>query len=121
MMFKSWINRSLFPLATCYARPSRSRKVKAKRPHRQRLYLESLEARELLSAVSVTNSLDIVGGDTSSIEALVNDPGTDGTISLREAILASNNTAGANSISFDPVTSGVPIRLTQGRLSISNS
>ena len=40
-------------------------------------------------------------GDTSSIDALLNDKGADGLISLREAIDAANNTAGFNTIEFD--------------------
>ena len=38
---------------------------------------------------------DVADGDTASIESLLNDRGADGFISLREAILATNNTANA--------------------------
>ena len=44
---------------------------------------------------------NVVDGDTSSITNLLADPGTDGLISLREAIAAANNTAGADTITFD--------------------
>src|SRR5205823_1640309 len=49
-------------------------------------------------------------------------PGTDG-ISLREAILASNNTPGANTITFDPGQGAfdMHIMLTQGELAIFNA
>jgi hypothetical protein len=62
--------------------------------------LETLEKRALLAIVTVTNDLDGVDGDTSSISALLADPGTDG-ISLREAIEATNATSGADIIGFD--------------------
>ena len=64
------------------------------------LQVESLEDRLMLSTVSVTNSLDVVNGDTSSISALVATSGNDG-ISLREAITAANNTTGSDIITFD--------------------
>ncbi|NER08510.1 MAG: hypothetical protein F6K17_41240, partial [Okeania sp. SIO3C4] len=41
---------------------------------------------------------DTVDGDTSSISALLSDPGTDGEVSLREAVIAANNTAGDDTI-----------------------
>src|SRR5688572_25283233 len=105
MWFQPWFNKSRSPLAAYSKRQSRSRKVR--QPRRQRLWLEALEDRSLLSAVVITNSTDDMGGDTRSIDALIRDPGADRSISLREAILASNNTPGANHIKFDPVTSGI--------------
>ena len=45
------------------------------------------------SVLVVDTALDILDGDTSSIGALLADKGTDGLISLREAIMATNNTA----------------------------
>ena len=41
----------------------------------------------------VTTTSDVSDGDTSSIAALLGDRGADGEISLREAIIATNNTA----------------------------
>ncbi len=48
-----------------------------------------------IHSLVVDTALDINDGDTSSIEALLNDRGADGFISLREAIIATNNTANA--------------------------
>ena len=56
--------------------------------------------RGVLATVTVDTSNDMIdGGDTSSITNLIATPGTDG-ISLREAIQASNNTAGTDTITF---------------------
>lgn len=62
--------------------------------------------------VTVTTSNDIVDGDTSSIVNLAVTPGPDGFISLREALTAANNTAGEDTILFNPSTNGLPIVLT---------
>ncbi len=54
----------------------------------------------ILATVTVNTSSDTIdGGDTSNITNLIATPGTDG-ISLREAIQASNNTAGTDTITF---------------------
>ena len=66
------------------------RKIR-KRKRRTRPSVERLEIRALLATVTVTNAIDDVNGITDSITSLNNDPGPDG-ISLREAILAANNT-----------------------------
>jgi parallel beta-helix repeat protein len=52
---------------------------------------------------TVTTSADITDGNVSSLATLASQPGTDGAISLREAILAANATAGAGAllIAFD--------------------
>lgn len=52
--------------------------------------------------LTVNTGLDIVDGDTSSVDNLLSNPGTDGLLSLREAILASNQTVGEKQIMFDP-------------------
>lgn len=50
----------------------------------------------------VTTNLDIIDApDLSSIDALTNDPGQDGAISLREAVTAANNTVGQDTIAFE--------------------
>src|SRR5262249_31762621 len=65
----------------------------------RRSQIEVLEPRHLLTAVTVTNNLDIVNGNVTSISNLIATPGADG-ISLREALLAANATAGADTITF---------------------
>jgi hypothetical protein len=55
-----------------------------------------------VEVLTVNTELDIVDGDTSSLDNLQNNPGTDGLLSLREAILASNQTVGEKQIMFDP-------------------
>lgn len=54
--------------------------------------------------VVVTTAADIVDGDVSDLDALRADVGADGYISLREAMLASNNTVGVESVLFDIAT-----------------
>ena len=102
------------------------RKRRLERKRSQPLNFETLERRELLAAITVSNATDILSStaDTSSIAALVTNDGGDG-ISLREAIAAANNTTGTDAITFDAsvFTSGDDslIRLTQGELLISDS
>lgn len=59
------------------------------------------------ATVTVTSTADTADGNTTSIAALITTPGPDGKISLREAILAANNTAGADTINFNIIGSGV--------------
>ena len=60
-----------------------------------------LEGRRLLATVGVTTPNDVVDGNDSSIAALIAHPGLDGKISLREAVIAANNTtATANTITL---------------------
>ena len=58
------------------------------------------------STLTVTTSDDVDDGDTSSVAALIGNPGTDGKISLREAIIAANVTDGLNTINFDIAGTG---------------
>ena len=60
--------------------------------------------------VTVTTDSDAANGDTSSISALIANPGTDG-VSLREAILAANNTTGSKVIKFAPALKGSTIAI----------
>ena len=69
---------------------------------------ESLEDRILLAVITIDTAEDIVDGDISSISALTGAPGDDGLISLREAIIATNETAGADEINFDESLAGLP-------------
>ncbi|MDH3451910.1 MAG: DUF4347 domain-containing protein, partial [Gammaproteobacteria bacterium] len=50
------------------------------------------------ATLSVSTTNDVLDGDTSSIAALLANQGADGMISLREAIIATNNTLGADVI-----------------------
>jgi large repetitive protein len=50
--------------------------------------------------LTVTTVQDVLDGDVSSVEALNANPGLDGAISLREAIMAANNTPGRESVSL---------------------
>jgi hypothetical protein len=55
--------------------------------------------------VTVNSTTEVVDGNTSSISALKASPGSDGVISLPEAIYAANNTAGSDTIEFNIPTS----------------
>lgn len=68
----------------------------------------------VLNSITVTTAEDVLDGETSSIENLIMLPGNDGSISLREAIAAANNTPGADEIRFDSSLDGVPIVLNIG-------
>ena len=106
------------------AKSSLVRKRRQAQKQSNTLNFETLEARQLLAAITVGNATDILSAtaDTSSIAALVASDGGDG-ISLREAITAANNTAGEDAITFDgSVFTGDDdnlIRLTQGQLEIN--
>ena len=54
-----------------------------------------------VTTLTVTTTADTVDGDTSSVSALIANPGPDGHISLREAILAADNTVSATPITID--------------------
>ena len=58
----------------------------------------AFEATLTRDAVTVTTLNDVVDGDISSIENLIADMGADGAISLREAIIAANADAAADTI-----------------------
>jgi predicted outer membrane repeat protein len=88
-------------------------------PHSRRLRLEPLEERRLLALVTVTNDLDMVNGDTSSIVNLVAMDGGDG-ISLREAIGAANADSGADTITFADALSGQTILLAGTELVLTH-
>jgi len=62
------------------------------------------------SDIVLTTVSDAVNGNTSSVAALLADPGPDG-ISLREAITATNNDPGTYTIRFAPSLKGVTISL----------
>ena len=56
--------------------------------------------RSLASSITVTTSTDELDGDTSSFDLLMMNPGADGEISLREAIIAANTQPGADTINL---------------------
>ncbi|MFO0817271.1 MAG: cadherin domain-containing protein [Pirellulales bacterium] len=59
--------------------------------------------KQIASPLIVDTTSDIVDGSTSSASELLANKGADGRISLREAILAANNTAGEDHIYFNIV------------------
>jgi len=87
-----------------------SKKTSSKRRRRRKqtnaygTNFESLEERKLLAAITVGTAADLVDGNTSSIANLIASPGTDGAISLREAIAAAESTSGLDTITFDAST-----------------
>jgi CSLREA domain-containing protein len=60
--------------------------------------------RLVVGSLLVTTTADTSDGNTASVAGLVANPGADGGISLREAILAANGTAGPDTIGF-----GIPL------------
>ena len=85
----------------------------------RRLRCESLEDRRVLSAVTVSTPSDVQDGNVASISLLVSNPGPDGKISLREAILAANSVTDADTITFAANIN--TISLTVGELSITTT
>src|ERR1035441_8403981 len=65
------------------------------------------------TVITVTNATMAINGDTSSVAALVANPGPDG-ISLQEAVIATNNDPGAWNIQFAPALKGSMIVLDSG-------
>jgi len=65
------------------------------------------------ATVPVNSTTDVSDGNTSSISALMANPGPDGVISLREAIIAANNTAGTDTITFAIPGSGLKTIIPQ--------
>jgi len=67
------------------------------------------------TVITVTNATMVANGDTSSVKALVANPGPDG-ISLQEAIMATNNNPGTWVIQFAPALKGSTINVDTGAL-----
>src|ERR1039457_1127579 len=57
------------------------------------------------TVMTVTNATMAINGDTSSVKALMANPGPDG-ISIQEAIIATNNDPGTWNIQFAPALKG---------------
>ena len=62
------------------------------------------------TVITVTNATVAINGDTSSVKALMANPGADG-ISLPEAVMATNNDPGTWVIQFAPALKGSTIHL----------
>lgn len=76
------------------------------------------------TSLVVTTASDVLDGDVSSVDNLKANPGPDG-VSLREAILATNNDPGTYAVTFDPSLAGATVvpeflmdSLTGGNVSI---
>ena len=67
------------------------------------------------TVITVTNATMAINGDTSSVAALVANPGPDG-ISLQEAVMATNNSPGTWNIQFAPALKGSTIVVDSGPL-----
>ena len=65
------------------------------------------------TVITVTNTSMLINGDTSSVAALVANPGPDG-ISLQEAVIATNNDPGTWHIQFAPALKGATIVVDSG-------
>lgn len=65
------------------------------------------------TVIMVTNSTMAINGDTSSVAALMANPGPDG-ISLQEAVIATNNDPGIWNIQFAPALKGSTIVVDSG-------
>ena len=65
------------------------------------------------TVITVTNATMAINGDTSSVAALVANPGPDG-ISLQEAVIATNNDPGTWNIQFAPALKGSTIVVDSG-------
>ena len=108
------------------SKSSRGRQRRLIQSQKSHLNFETLEPRNLLAAIVVSTTSDDFSpdADTSSIPNLIANDGGDG-ISLREAIEATNNTLGEDTITFDQsvFTGGDNnvIRLPQGVLTITES
>ncbi|WP_145253549.1 hypothetical protein [Planctomycetes bacterium Pan216] len=81
-------------------------------------HLERLEERAVPAHVTVTNLTDHVDGNTANINELLASPGTDGSISLREAVLAANADDAADVIEFADGLEGT-IPLSNGEIRIT--
>lgn len=80
------------------------------------LAFESLEKRRMLAPVKVSTHADIVDWDFSAVNSgfiqdLINNPGNDGKISLREAVIATNFDPNPDNIFFAPGLAGETITL----------
>jgi hypothetical protein len=96
----SW-NHTFAKLGRHRSRHSQASRRRGNGSFNRSLHVEPLEDRRMLAVVTVANSSDLVNAPNPfSISTLLANPGADG-ISLREAVLATNGTAGADIINFN--------------------
>lgn len=67
-----------------------------------------------LAVVTVNLPTDVIDGDTSDISSLLGDVGADGGITLREAIVAANNTPGLDHIVISVGTTPIDLTFNNG-------
>jgi len=67
----------------------------------------------LFEDLTIDTVSDLLDGSTTSLAALLGNKGGDGRISLREAILATNNTPGRQTAIFAPSLDGLRIAITR--------
>ncbi len=106
-----------------HKKPSDQRKGRKSRgrPESYSLGIERLDDRCLPSGtVTVSTTADLVDGNDSNIAALISNPGADGKISLREAIIASNNTAATKASPNTIIVPAGTYSLPQGELDVTN-
>ena len=77
------------------------------------LVAQQAAAQQACPTLTVSNNNDVVNGDTSSPCALIANPGNDG-ISLREAVLATNNASGSGTITITFASSLAGQTITPG-------
>ena len=66
---------------------------------------------DLFMQITVTTPRDVVDGDTESTDSLISDPGDDGLVSLREAVVASNASLGTDIVGFSASLNGEDVLL----------
>ena len=64
--------------------------------------LQDTYQRSLANVIDVTTTNDVVDATITNFDDLISNPGADGEISLREAILAAENQAGSDTITLAP-------------------
>jgi len=62
--------------------------------------LQDTYQRSFANVINITTTADVVDGSTTSFDDLLQDPGLDGDISLREAVIAAGNQTGADTINL---------------------
>ena len=66
-------------------------------------YVEPGTQASVAHSLTVDTTSDVLDGDATSIDALLSDKGADGKVSLREAIIAANNTTNVDGSTPDQI------------------